>query len=76
MKFYTVEKAKRGPYWITTHYGAKCATCGFGIKKGETALYFPETKKVLCAGDGCGKAHERQARERKAEHALYGYHPL
>lgn len=64
-------RRSNAPYWITTHYGGKCDKCGFGIKKGETALYFPDTRNLLCAGDGCGKEHLRQAESAKLDQAMY-----
>ncbi len=43
------------PYWLKSKFGGKCSKCGFGIKKGEDIFYYPATKTVFCAGDGCGK---------------------
>jgi hypothetical protein len=62
------------PYWLKTRYGGKCSRCGFGIKKGEDALYFPATKKVMCAGDGCGKQHQREMDAERQDEAVYHNH--
>ena len=68
-------RRNNAPYWLVTRYGGKCDRCGFGIKKGEDALYFPATRTVMCAGDGCGKAHQRRMdAERQDEETMnYGY---
>lgn len=57
-----MKRRSLAPYWILTHYGGKCCECGFGIKKGSDALYFPASKRVMCAGDGCAKKYERDAK--------------
>lgn len=62
------------PYWLTTRYGGKCSRCGFGIKKGETALYYPATKTLLCAGDGCGKQEQRDMDAARFDEQMLGYH--
>ena len=68
-------RRSNAPYWLITRYGGKCSSCGFGIKKGEDALYFPATRTVMCAGDGCGKEHQRRMdAERQDEETMnYGY---
>ena len=51
----------KAPYWILTKYGAVCDHCRLGIKKGESALFYPYTKKLLCAGQECGRKVVREA---------------
>ena len=62
----------RAPYWITTKYGGVCSHCKLGIKKGEDALYYPDTKKVLCRRETCGQRVERKAKERREDTFWYG----
>lgn len=62
----------RAPFWITTRYGGKCAHCKLGIKKGETALFYPETKKLLCSGNECGRRVVREAQEARKDEFMYG----
>jgi len=61
------------PYWIKTKFGGKCSRCGFGVKKGEDALYFPATRTIMCAGDGCGKQHERDMHAEDFDIAVMNY---
>ena len=65
----------RAPYWITTKYGGVCSHCKLGIKKGESALYYPFTRKLLCAGQECGRKVVREAQENKKDEFLYGAEP-
>ena len=60
------------PYWIKTRYGGKCSSCHLGIKKGEDALYYPNTKILLCAGQECGRKVIREAEENHKDKFLYG----
>jgi hypothetical protein len=60
------------PYWITTHYGGRCDECRRGIKKGEDALYFPATKKLLCSFEPCGPKAEQDLQAKRAEQLMYG----
>lgn len=60
------------PYWILTRYGGKCEHCKLGIKKGEQALYFPDTHKLLCAGNECGRQKERELKENAKDAVMYG----
>ncbi len=62
----------RAPYWITTKYGGVCSHCKLGIKKGESALYYPFTRKLLCAGQECGRKVVEEAKERRRDEFLYG----
>ncbi len=70
-----MNRRSSAPFWLVTRYGAKCAGCGFGIKKGEDALYFPATKQVLCAGDGCGKKAWRELQEQRFDEQMVNYRP-
>jgi hypothetical protein len=60
------------PYWILARYGGKCDHCKLGIKKGEQAFYFPGTKKLLCAGQECGRKTENDMRENTRDAILWG----
>jgi ferredoxin len=60
------------PFWITTRYGGKCSSCHLGIKKGEDALYYPGTKKLLCSGQECGRKVVQEAKANKVDEFLYG----
>lgn len=60
------------PYWITTKYGGVCASCRLGIRKGETALYYPGTKKLLCSGQECGRKVVKEAQENHRDAFMYG----
>jgi hypothetical protein len=68
-----VSRRNNAPYWLVTRFGGKCCQCGFGIKKGEDALYFPATKKVMCAGDGCGKQYQRDVEAARFDEEVYHY---
>jgi hypothetical protein len=50
-------RRSNAPYWILTRYGGQCANprCRRGIKKGEEALYFPDTCRLLCNWEPCGR---------------------
>lgn len=62
----------KAPYWILTKYGAVCDHCRLGIKKGESALYYPYTKKLLCSGQECGRKVVEEAKEGRRDEFLYG----
>jgi len=66
-------RRSNAPYWIQTRYGGRCSRCGFGIKKGSDALYYPVSRVLLCAGDGCGKKDQRDMDAEKADEAVYHY---
>ena len=58
------------PFWLKAKYGAKCSKCGFGIKKGEDIFYYPATRSVLCAGDGCGKQADQDLKADDFDQAM------
>lgn len=59
------------PFWLKAKFGGKCSKCGFGFKRGSDVFYYPVIKKVLCAGDGCGKQAERDLRADDFDQAVY-----
>ena len=55
------------PYWIKTIYGGQCHGCRRGIKKGESALYFPESKRLFCCYEPCGPKAEGELKAKAEE---------
>jgi len=47
------------PYFTTAKFTSTCTRCKEQISRGERIFYFPRTKDVYCAGDGCGGAESR-----------------
>ena len=68
-------RRSNAPYWLRTKYGGVCSHCKLGIKKGEEALYFPATKTLLCAGQECGRQHQRDMDANAFDEAMYSYRP-
>ena len=61
------------PFWIKTRFGGRCSQCGLGIKKGESAFYYPATRAILCARDCCGKKAERDLHAEDFDVAVLNY---
>ncbi len=61
------------PYWLKAIYGGICSRCQGPVKKGEDILYFPQTKRLLCAGDSCGRQHQRDMDANAFDEAMYNY---
>lgn len=70
-------RRSKAPYWITTHYGGRCNNpdCRRGIKKGETALYFPATRTLLCSWEPCGPRADEEMKAKRIAQAMYSYNP-
>ena len=49
----------RDPYWLECRYPTTCAKCNAAIRKGARAFYYPNTRKLYCAGADCGEAASR-----------------
>ena len=70
-------KRSTAPYWILTRYGGQCANpqCRRGIRKDEEALYFPDTCRLLCNWEPCGRRAELEMRARQYDFLGEGITP-
>lgn len=56
------------PYWLTARFDSKCQ-CGTPIKKGQRAFYYPNGKRILCAGT-CGEKASREFEAARQDEAV------
>ncbi len=66
-------RRNNAPYWITVKYAGVCSRCKLPIKKGESALYYPAGKTMLCNGNCCGKQEQRDMDANRQDEEVYGY---
>ena len=60
-----------GPRMISAKYKGKCKRCGAQISKGESVLYYPREKAVLCKGDSCSGQAIRDIRAAEYDEMVY-----
>lgn len=51
--------APRDPHWMTVRFDGCCHRCASLIRPGEQAFYYPRTRQLFCAKDGCGGQEAR-----------------
>ena len=48
MSNFTMATYRNDPRPLQVRWNCQCAKCSISIKKGQTALYWPADKKILC----------------------------
>jgi len=64
-------RRSNAPYWIITHFGGRCHNCRRGIRKGEQALRFPDSRQLLCCYETCGPRAESELKARAEQEAQF-----
>jgi hypothetical protein len=55
---------------MTARFQGTCKSCGFAIKLGEQAFYYPSTKSIYCEGK-CGNKAYRDFQSSVADEQFY-----
>ncbi|HEX6749892.1 MAG TPA: hypothetical protein VF092_21545 [Longimicrobium sp.] len=45
---------KGDPYWLTARRDGTCSGCNGKVRRGDQIFYYPSSRSVYCAADGCG----------------------